>query len=183
MDTHKNDDGKLRYDVVPEEWETALALIMSFGAKKYGKDTWQKVPQGKDRYYSALRRHLAAFRLGEIRDSESGFPHLWHVAVNALMLQHYADMENDAQETAPENEEFTEFSENEKEERLKKFFAMAEAEEEAEAGAEVNEEEDPCAKCEKRDNCEAIGTATPRPKFRKIVVVETRRGKRRNGRH
>jgi len=82
--TNKNDAGKLRYDVVPASFERALALVLAFGAKKYGKNTWQQVENGSERYYSALRRHLAAWTEGEFTDKESGLPHLYHVAVNAL---------------------------------------------------------------------------------------------------
>lgn len=82
--TNKDDEGKLRYDVVPASFERALALVLAFGAKKYGKNTWQQVKNGSERYYSALRRHLAAWTEGEFTDKESGLPHLYHVAVNAL---------------------------------------------------------------------------------------------------
>lgn len=82
--TNKDDAGKLRYDVVPASFERALALVLAFGAKKYGKNTWQQVRNGSERYYSALRRHLAAWTEGEFTDKESGLPHLYHVAVNAL---------------------------------------------------------------------------------------------------
>jgi len=82
--TNKDDAEKLRYDVVPASFERALALVLAFGAKKYGKNTWQQVKHGSERYYSALRRHLAAWTEGEFTDKESGLPHLYHVAVNAL---------------------------------------------------------------------------------------------------
>ena len=82
--TNKDDAGKLRYDVVPASFERALALVLAFGAKKYGKNNWQQVKNGRERYYSAMRRHLAAWIEGEFTDKESGLPHLYHVAVNAL---------------------------------------------------------------------------------------------------
>lgn len=89
MDSHKQDEGKLDYSLVPEEWEQGLAMVLAFGAKKYGKNTWQQVENGRERYYSALRRHLSAWRDGEFTDKESGLPHLYHVAVNAFFLEYY----------------------------------------------------------------------------------------------
>ena len=89
MDTHKQDEGKLDYSLVPEDWEQGLAMVLAFGAKKYGANTWQQVPSAKSRYYAALRRHLSAWRDGELTDKESGLPHLYHVAVNAFFLEYF----------------------------------------------------------------------------------------------
>lgn len=89
MDSFKDDKGKLMYDAVPPSFEEALALVLSFGASKYGKNTWQQVKDGRERYYSALRRHLAAWAMGEHLDSESELPHLYHVAVNALFINYF----------------------------------------------------------------------------------------------
>lgn len=93
MDSHKQDEGKLDYSLVPEDWEQGLAMVLAFGAKKYGANTWQQVPSAKTRYYAALRRHLSAWRDGEINDKESGLPHLYHVAVNALFLDYFTKKE------------------------------------------------------------------------------------------
>lgn len=89
MDSHKQDEGKLDYSLVPEDWEQGLAMVLAFGAKKYGANTWQQVPSAKSRYYAALRRHLSAWRDGELTDKESGLPHLYHVAVNAFFLEYF----------------------------------------------------------------------------------------------
>jgi len=80
----KFDDDKVRYDLIPPEWELALAKVLTHGAKKYKPNNWQ---HGEvDRYYAALRRHLAAWRQGEINDPDSGMPHLWHVFTNVGFL-------------------------------------------------------------------------------------------------
>lgn len=89
MDSHKQDEGKLDYSLVPDDWEQGLAMVLAFGAKKYGANTWQQVPFAKSRYYAALRRHLSAWREGKLTDKESGLPHLYHVAVNALFLDYF----------------------------------------------------------------------------------------------
>lgn len=75
----KFDAGKLRFDLIPEGTEAALAAVMTFGAKKYAADSWQQVENGRGRYYAALRRHLDAWWTANERiDPESGLHHLVH---------------------------------------------------------------------------------------------------------
>lgn len=82
----KFDDDKLRYDLILPEWETALAEVLTHGAKKYKPNNWQ---QGEiDRYVAATMRHWNAYRRGESKDPDSGFPHLWHVFTNIAFLIH-----------------------------------------------------------------------------------------------
>ena len=86
MSGKKFDQGKPRFDLVDDDFEEALALVLTMGAAKYGSNNWQKVDHLQDRYYSALRRHLKAYRSGEKVDSESGLSHLAHVACNTMFL-------------------------------------------------------------------------------------------------
>lgn len=80
----KFDDDKLRYDLILPEWETALAEVLTHGAKKYKPNNWQ---QGEiERYVAATMRHWNAYRRGKIKDSDSGFSHLWHVFTNIAFL-------------------------------------------------------------------------------------------------
>lgn len=78
----KNDDGKLRYDLIPVKVEEALAKALTYGAKKYGARNWHKIQDDeekgtiRDRYFGALRRHTNARRKGELIDEESGIEHL-----------------------------------------------------------------------------------------------------------
>lgn len=82
----KADDGKIAWDLISlKELEPMLRVLM-FGAKKYSKDNWQKVPDGKTRYYSALMRHLSSYAAGELIDSESGESHLAHALCNLYFL-------------------------------------------------------------------------------------------------
>lgn len=74
----KFDGEKLRYELVPVEVEEELAKVLTYGAKKYSANSWQNVEPFNDRYYAALRRHLAAWRMGEKVDPESGMNHLSH---------------------------------------------------------------------------------------------------------
>lgn len=83
----KDDDGKLRYDLLDVDFEEEMAKVLTEGAKKYAPNSWQKVEGAKDRYYAALRRHLAAVRKGEFRNLEDGdVSHFAQIAVNAMFL-------------------------------------------------------------------------------------------------
>ena len=85
----KNDEGKLRYDLLDPEFEEQVVKVLTYGAKEYGPNNWQNVENAEDRYYAALRRHLAAWRKGEKIDKDSGLNHLAHVAANVMFLLHF----------------------------------------------------------------------------------------------
>jgi hypothetical protein len=72
----KDDSGKLRYDLVDPHALAWLVASLTYGVTKYAAWNWLKVPDAKDRYYSALMRHLEAWRAGQDDDEESGLPHL-----------------------------------------------------------------------------------------------------------
>ena len=82
----KNDKEKLRYDLIPTSAIEGLAQVLTMGAKKYSPNGWKTVPNAVDRYYSALHRHLIAWRNGEMTDPESGLHHMKHVMINAAFL-------------------------------------------------------------------------------------------------
>ena len=87
MDGRKDDQDKLRYDLLDVDFEEEMAKVLTEGAKKYSPNSWQKVEGAKDRYYAALRRHLAAVRKGEFRNLEDGdVSHFAQIAVNAMFL-------------------------------------------------------------------------------------------------
>lgn len=86
ISARKNDNGKLRYDLIPPAILQELASVVSYGAAKYGENQWQNLENFEDRYFAALMRHLIAWRLGDDIDSESGKPHLSHVLTNAAFL-------------------------------------------------------------------------------------------------
>lgn len=85
----KYDGGKPRMalllDGCPNALE-AVAQVLTFGAQKYAAHSWQTVPEGEERYKSALLRHLTAVGKGEEFDSESNLHHLAHAACNALFI-------------------------------------------------------------------------------------------------
>lgn len=80
----KWDDEKLRWDLLPYDAVEKIVEIMTYGAKKYAPNNWQKVKA--HRYYAALMRHLVAELKGEDNDQESGLLHLAHAACNILFL-------------------------------------------------------------------------------------------------
>lgn len=85
----KFDSGKLRFSLLTRGLAISLrrvAEVLTYGANKYSANSWQSVPNAKERYEDALDRHLNSWKLGEIRDPESGLPHLAHIATNALFL-------------------------------------------------------------------------------------------------
>jgi hypothetical protein len=79
------DAGKLRFDLIPPEWERVLAEVMTMGAKKYEDHNWEK-GLSWSRRYGSVRRHLNAFWAGEDFDKESGLQHLAHAAWGCLAL-------------------------------------------------------------------------------------------------
>lgn len=82
----KLDAGKLRWHLLPMSVIEGVVRIMTFGAEKYTEDGWKEVPQGIDRYFSAMMRHWAAIKKGETTDPESGLPHYYHFMCNAMFL-------------------------------------------------------------------------------------------------
>ena len=86
--TAKHDKGKPMYHLVEPDVIEQLAEVLTFGASKYGAYSWKKIDDPNNRYYSALMRHLEAWRRGEDKDEESGLPHLSHVITNAHFLLH-----------------------------------------------------------------------------------------------
>lgn len=82
----KWDKGKIRYELVPLSAIEALGKVLTFGATRYGDETWRRLPKANDRYYAATLRHLFAYRNGEYLDNDSGFPHLFHALTNIAFL-------------------------------------------------------------------------------------------------
>lgn len=82
----KYDDNKARWDLLPMGLIDEVVDVLTFGAKKYGPDNWRLVENGQGRYYSALMRHVRAFRKGELIDKESGKSHLAHAVCNLLFM-------------------------------------------------------------------------------------------------
>lgn len=83
----KHDTEKPRHALVLLDFSRALdavSAVGTFGARKYTDRGWLTVPQGHERYASALLRHLLAEGRGAQLDPESSLPHAAHAAWNAL---------------------------------------------------------------------------------------------------
>lgn len=87
----KYDSDKLRFDLLLPEFEECIADVLTYGAKKYAPNSWQKVEDAKNRYYASLRRHINAYRKGEKNDTESGLNHLAHAACNIMFLMYFEE--------------------------------------------------------------------------------------------
>lgn len=87
-DAKKNDQGKLRYDLIPPECLRELARVYTIGSHKYADNNWKN---GLDRHRieAALLRHSEAARSGEVLDPEDGQRHLASVAWCAFALMWY----------------------------------------------------------------------------------------------
>ena len=89
----KSDGRKPRPSLVPPALIRGVDAIREFGTARYGSpENWRKVePQ---RYWDALLRHaLAAWDDWKAVDTESGMPHLWHIACNLAFLMQYMEEE------------------------------------------------------------------------------------------
>lgn len=90
----KQDYGKAKLCLVPRRIIWDIAAIREYGNDKYpegGPDNWKAVEA--ERYRNAAYRHFLAY-LDDSKsvDSESGFPHLWHLATNIAFLCEMEDI-------------------------------------------------------------------------------------------
>ena len=85
----KHDDGKLQWSLIELKNLEPMLKVLMFGAKKYAPDNWKKVPDAKKRYYDAFMRHFAAYQAGELKDEESGLPHLDHAQCCLYFLSYF----------------------------------------------------------------------------------------------
>lgn len=91
--TAKADNGKPKLTLVPRAIIYAIAWVRMYGCEKYkDPDNWRRV--SVERYRDAAYRHFMAY-LDDPQgvDTESGLPHLWHLATNIAFL---CDLEQDA---------------------------------------------------------------------------------------
>lgn len=88
----KDDSAKRRYSLLPKGTVNSVVDVLEFGSKKYADNNWMKVPDAKARYYDAAMRHLDAWFNGDIKDAETGLPHLAH-AICCLMFLMWFDSE------------------------------------------------------------------------------------------
>ncbi len=90
-DSKKYDQGKLRWDLLPLNLIEKVVEIYTFGAEKYGANTWQNLKDGYNRYKAAMFRHLMEFEKGNVIDDESGKEHLAHMVWNSIAMLYMSD--------------------------------------------------------------------------------------------
>lgn len=90
----KADSGKAQLTLVPRRIIWDIARIRMYGTEKYhDPDNWKKVEP--ERYRDAAFRHFLAYLDDPFGvDSESGLPHLWHLACNIAFLCEMQDAED-----------------------------------------------------------------------------------------
>lgn len=99
----KDDQGKLRFDLVPAEALEDLVRVYTMGAGKYEDRNWEKgLKWGK--VFGAIMRHLWAFWRGEDLDPESGLPHPAHAAWGCMALLHFMRARPDLDDRPPKPE-------------------------------------------------------------------------------
>ena len=86
----KNDriDDKPMWELLPLQDIEDVVKVYTAGAKKYGPDRWQDLPDGYKRYKAALFRHLLEHEKGNWLDGETGCIHLAQVVWNAIAMLH-----------------------------------------------------------------------------------------------
>jgi hypothetical protein len=82
----KYDNAKASPTLLPILALKEVIKVLGFGAKKYARDNWQKVPNAEERYLDAAWRHLIALTEGEENDEESGLNHAAHCICCLLFL-------------------------------------------------------------------------------------------------
>lgn len=82
--------GKLRYDLLEPYAIQELVRVFSKGANKYADWNWLNGGMNYSIMLASLKRHVAAFELGEDIDPETGCHHMAQAAWNALGIVTYA---------------------------------------------------------------------------------------------
>jgi hypothetical protein len=89
----KFDTGKPDWALVPADEMEDVVRVFTMGAEKYGRENWKSVENGMFRYFSAMMRHIRAYKKymetgdeSELYDKESGLHHLSHAMTNAVFL-------------------------------------------------------------------------------------------------
>jgi hypothetical protein len=88
----KFDTGKPKMATILSQFVKPLEYVVrcgEFGIDKYGLLNWREVADAKQRYENAGMRHYMAHCSGEIRDPETGIPHLAHAAWNCLAALYF----------------------------------------------------------------------------------------------
>jgi hypothetical protein len=89
----KFDGEKPRWVLLPWAQVEEVVKVLTFGAKKYAPNNWQKVEDGESRYLSACFRHTTAILRGEKIDPETGLSHYAHAICSLLFAFWHSNQE------------------------------------------------------------------------------------------
>lgn len=81
----KFDQDKPRMDLLDAYAMEQLALVLTYGAKKYAPNNWRK-GISFSRLIAAMLRHTFLFMLGKDNDEETGLCHMAHAMCCAMFL-------------------------------------------------------------------------------------------------
>lgn len=86
----KDDQDKIKLELIEPVLLEEVGRVLTFGAKKYKAFNWME-GNGLDslRIYGSIQRHLNSWRDGENEDKESGLLHLSHAATELMFLLHF----------------------------------------------------------------------------------------------
>jgi hypothetical protein len=82
----KYDGEKPDYSLIPFEALDEIVKVLTYGARKYGRENWHKLENLEKRYFAACLRHLSAYGRGERLDQETGKHHLAHAGCCVLFI-------------------------------------------------------------------------------------------------
>ena len=92
MKAKRFNKGKVRLGLIPPYATEEIGKVFTMGAEKYGAFNWMKgLPYME--VVDSMERHINEFKKGHDKDSESGLHHMAHVAVNAMFILEYANMQ------------------------------------------------------------------------------------------
>jgi len=83
-------EGKGRYDLISPIMLRRLAILLEWGAAKYGDKNWEK-GMPIDRFLDSAMRHINQFREG-LRDED----HLTHAIFNLMAVVHLGEKKDEA---------------------------------------------------------------------------------------
>jgi hypothetical protein len=81
-------EGKDRYDLIPQFAEKQYAKVLTAGSIKYSENNW-KMGMRWSKVIASLKRHTAKIESGEDYDEETGILHSAHIMCNAAFLTEY----------------------------------------------------------------------------------------------
>lgn len=86
----KYNEGKLDLSLVEPWVEEEFAKVYTYGLTKYARGSWKEFElEDARKLIAPAKRHLNAYRKGEMIDPESGLPHLVQAAWNLLTVYYH----------------------------------------------------------------------------------------------